>query len=160
MATLEQVRNEARRMGAPITPRTFWRYVELRLLPQGQKYPGMGNVFYFPDDTPERIVQIQTLKKGLGIPLHRIQKSLLYWTEDQPWDKTVVKRLPSAFDLMVWWAGVMARLRIVNKPTLEEEDFPALFARLKPMFEAFGAGRGEPHAEQETRRPATDHERR
>jgi hypothetical protein len=138
MLTLEQVRHETRQMGAPITARTFWRYVELRLLHQGEKYPGMGNVFYFPDDTPERIVQIHTLKKGLGIPLHRIQKSLLYLTEDQPWDKTVVKRLPSAFDLIVWWAGVMARQRLVNKPTLEEGDFTVLFARLRPLFEAFG----------------------
>lgn len=138
--TLEQVRREARQRGAAITPRTFWRYVELGLLPQGQRYPGMGNIFYFPDDTPERIVQIQSLKKGLGIPIHLIQKSLLYLIEDEPWGATLVRKQPSASDLIVWWAGVMARLGLVQKPKLEDEDFIALFAKVKPMFEAFGIG--------------------
>ncbi len=138
MLTLEQVQNETRKLGAPITPRTFWRYIELGLLPEGQKYSGMGNIFYFPDDIPERIAQIHALKIGLGIPLHRIQKSLFYLTEDQPWDKTPLRLLPSAFDLIVWWAGVMARLRLVNKPRLAEEDLPVLFERLTEMYEGLG----------------------
>lgn len=146
--TLEQVRRETRKMGVNITPRTFWRYIELGLLPRGQKYPGQGNVFFFPEDTPQRIVQIQTLKKELGIPLHVIRKSLLFLLEDQPWDKTVIRRQPSGLDLIVWFAGVIARLRLVHKQKLERDDCAALFARVKPMFEAFGVKVSESNAMQ------------
>lgn len=136
--TLEQVRNEVREMGVPVTQRTFWRYIEMGLLPQGEKYPGMGNIFYFSDDTPERVMRIQMLKKDLGISLRLIKKSLLYLLEDQPWDMTLARKQPSAPDLIVWWAGQMARLRLLRKPSLDQGDLVALFGRVKGMFEAFG----------------------
>ena len=145
--TLEQVRDEVREMGVAVTPRTFWRYIEMGLLPQGEKYPGMGNIFYFSDDTPERVMRIQTLKKNLGIPLRLIKKSLLYLLEDQPWDMTLARKQPSAPDLIVWWAGQMAGLRLLRKPSLDQGDLVTLFQRVKGMFEAFGVGKLEGQVE-------------
>ena len=136
MLTLEQVRAETRKAGVDVTPRTLWRYIELGLLPEGQRYPGMGNVFYFPDDTPARLIQIQTLKKDLGIPLRLIRKSLLYLLEERPWDITPERKPVSGRDLIVWFAGVMVRLGFVQKSRLEERDFRAL---VKPVMEMFGA---------------------
>lgn len=138
MLTLAQIRQEARDLGAEVTPRTFWRYVEMGLLPQGQGFPGQGNIFFFPEDTPQRIAQIQTLKQDLGIPIHLIQKSLLYLFEDEPWSKTVVRKPPSAPDLIVWLAGVMANMHMVHKRGLDHEDLTALFVRLKTMFGKLG----------------------
>jgi hypothetical protein len=137
MLTLEQVRGKTGEMGVNITPRTFWRYVELGLIAQGEKHPGMGNVFYFADDTPARIVQIQTLKNDLGIPLRLIRKSLLFVLEDRPWDKSLVRKVPSGVDLIVWWAGLITRLGLVHKPKIQEADFHALLEKLKPLFDSF-----------------------
>ena len=147
MLTLEEVGRETRKMGVAVTPRTFWRYIELGLLPEGQKFPGMGNLFYFPDETPTWLVQIQTLKKDLGIPLRVIKKSLLYLLEDEPWNKTLARKQPSALDLIVWWAGQMARLRLLRKPSVDHSDLVALFGRVKGMFEAFGVGKLDGQAE-------------
>lgn len=143
MLTLEQVRHETRKAGVNVTPRTLWRYIELGLLPEGQRYPGMGNVFYFPDDTPARLVQIQTLKKDLGIPLRLIRKSLLYLLHERPWDVTPERKPVSGRDLIVWFAGVMARLGLVQKSRLETEDFDALRKPVIEMFAAFGVGSPE-----------------
>lgn len=138
MLTLDQVRHETRDLGVDITPRTFWRYVELGLLPEGMRFAGQGNIFFFPEDTPQRIAQIQTLKQELGIPIHLIQKSLLYLLEDEPWSKTVIRKPPSARDLVVWLAGVMANMHLVHKPSLERGDLTALLERLKTLFEKLG----------------------
>jgi DNA-binding transcriptional MerR regulator len=117
------------------------------LLPQGEKYPGMGNIFYFSDDTAERLMRIQSLKKDLGIPLRVIKKCLLYLLEDQPWDVTLARKQPSALDLTVWWAGQMATLRLLRKPSVDQSDLVTLFGRVKAMFEAFGVGRLDAQAE-------------
>ena len=138
MLTLEQVRQESKKKGTTVTPRSFWRYIELGLIPEGQRYPGMGNVFYFPDDTPARIAQIQTLKKDLGIPLRVIRKSLLYLLDEHPWKATVVRKQPSGIDLLVWFGGTMARLGLVKKTQLEKKDFEALSKEVTKMFVAFG----------------------
>ena len=138
MKTLEQVNREMKQAGVNITSRTFWRYVEMGLVPEGRKFEGMGNIFFFEDYVPERIVQIQILKKRLGMPLHIIRKSLLFLTEDQPWNKTVVRKQPSGVEMIFWWTGIMARLRLLDKPKLEPVDFQDLFKPVKQMFEAFG----------------------
>ena len=137
MLTLDQIRRKAKESGAPITQATFWRLVEAGLLPQGERHPGLGNVFYFPDDTADRIASIQTLRKKLGVPVKVIQKFHFYLFEDQPWDETVVRKQPSAVELILWWTGIMTRLRLLDKPKLERRDFHALFPRVKQMFEAF-----------------------
>src|SRR5438552_920524 len=98
MLTLEQIRQEAKNLGVDVTPRTFWRYVEMGLVPQGQRFSGQGNILYFAEDIPQRIVQIQTLKQDLGIPIHLIQRSLLYLLEDEPWSRTDIRKPPSAPD--------------------------------------------------------------
>jgi hypothetical protein len=138
MLTLEQIQHETKKMGVSITPRSFWRYIELGLLPQGEKYPGQGNVFFFPDYVPERIFRIQTLKRDLGIHLRHIQNSLLYLVEDEPWDKTVVRTKPTGVDLLVWWAALLARLRLFRKPRSEQDDLNALYTEAMQMFSSFG----------------------
>lgn len=56
MLVLTEVLNEARRVGLKCTPRTFWKYHSMELVPAGKKRGGRGNVPYFPDDMPVRTV--------------------------------------------------------------------------------------------------------
>src|SRR5262245_28873060 len=143
MLTLEQVRKEAREMGAEVMPRTFWRYVEIGLLPPGRRVPGQGNVLFFQDDTPKRIAQIQTLTQSLGLPIQILQNSLFYLLEDEPWSKTVIRKAPTAADLIVWLAGVMSNMQLFQRSGLDQEDLSALFLRLKRMFGKLGVAETE-----------------
>ena len=138
MLTLDEVQERAKRAGAPIADRTFWKYVRLGLLPNGEIVPGTGHKRFFPDDQPDRIVQLNWLNKDVGIPLPVLHKSLLYLREGEHWESAVMRREPSPLDLIVSWAGVMANMHIVHKPELDNEDLTALFGRLKMMFEKLG----------------------
>jgi hypothetical protein len=110
----------------------------LELLPNGETVPGTGHKRFFPDDLPDRIVQLNWLNKEVGIPLPVLRKSLLYWREGQHWNSTVMRQEPSPLDLIVSWAGVMSSLQMVQKPRLDHEDLTALFEHLKKMFEKLG----------------------
>jgi len=74
MKTLAQVLEEAEKLGAECTERTFWKYHKLRLLPKGQKKSGGGNLLYFPNDTALRIWIIQLLTKELEFSLSDISQ--------------------------------------------------------------------------------------
>ena len=138
MLTLDEVQERARKAGAPIADRTFWKYVRLGLLPNGETVPGTGHKRFFPDDLPDRIVQLNWLNKDVGIPLPVLHKSLLYLREGEHWESAVMRREPSPLDLIVSWAGVMANMHIVHKPELDRGDLTAVFGRLKVMFEKLG----------------------
>jgi hypothetical protein len=138
MLTLDEVQERARKAGTPIADRTFWKYVRLGLLPNGETVPGTGHKRFFPDDLPDRIVQLNWLNKDVGIPLPVLHKSLLYLREGEHWESPVMRREPSPLDLIVSWAGVMANMHIVHKPGLDLEDVKALFGRLKTMVEKLG----------------------
>jgi hypothetical protein len=77
-------------LGVDFAPRTFWKYVDMKLIPQGRKLPGQGNLFFFPSDTPERIAQLSSLNKDLGFPLGLLQRTLRYLLTSEPWATTVV----------------------------------------------------------------------
>ena len=137
LLTLHEVEERAKRSGVAVPARTLWEYLHSRLLPQGHKIPGHGNVLYYPDDTPDRLIQVHWLNKKLGIPIAVLRGSL-YLHEGEHWDSSVVRRQPSPLDLIVSWAGVVADMRLMNKPSLDHEDLGALFGRLKKMFEKLG----------------------
>src|ERR1700730_13702076 len=107
-------------MGVDFAPRTFWKHVDMGLLPEGRRLTGQGNVLLFPDDTPERIAQLYTLNKDLGFPLHLVRRTLLYLLADKPWEKAVVPKPPSGAEFVVWMAGFMASQKLVKKPRLEK----------------------------------------
>jgi hypothetical protein len=138
MLTLDEVQERAKKAGAPIADRTFWKYVRLGLVPNGEAVPGTGHKRFFPDDLPDRIVQLNWLNKDVGIPLPVLHKSLLYLREGEHWESAVMKREPSPLDLIVSWAGVMAHMGIVHKHSLDHEDLTAISGRLKAMFEKLG----------------------
>lgn len=138
MLTLDEIQERTEKAGVPIADRTFWKYVRLGLLPNGETVPGTGHKRFFPDDLPDRIVQLNWLNKDVGIPLPVLHKSLLYLREGEHWESAVMRREPSPLDLIVSWAGVMANMHIVHKPGLDQEDLTALFGRLKTMFEKLG----------------------
>ena len=135
MLTLDEVQERAKEAGVPIADRTFWSYVRLGLLPNGETVPGAGHKRFFPDDLPDRIIQLNWLNKDVGIPLHVLRNSVLYLREGEHWNSAVMRKEPSPLDLIVSWAGVMANMHIVHKPSLNHEDLTALFERLKTMFE-------------------------
>jgi hypothetical protein len=137
LLTLHEVEERAKRSGVAVPARTLWEYLHSRLLPQGHKIPGRGNVLYYPEDTPERLIQVYWLNKKMGIPIG-VLRSSLYLREGEHWDSSVVRRQPSPLDLIVSWAGVMADMRLLHKPGLDHEDLGALFGRLKQMFEKLG----------------------
>ena len=95
MLTLDEVQERAKKAGAPIADRTFWKYVRLGLVPNGEAVPGTGHKRFFPDDLPDRIVQLNWLNKDVGIPLPVLHKSLLYLREGEHWESAVMKREPS-----------------------------------------------------------------
>jgi hypothetical protein len=138
MLTLDEVQERTKKAGVPIADRTFWSYVRLGLLANGETVPGAGHKRFFPDDLPDRIIQLNWLNKDVGIPLHVLRNSVLYLREGEHWDSVVMRKEPSPLDLIVSWAGVMANMHIVHKPGLDQEDLTALFARLKTMFEKLG----------------------
>ena len=138
MLTLNEVQERATKAGVPIADRTFWKYVRLGLLPNGETVPGTGHKRFFPDDLPDRIVQLNWLNKDVGIPLPVLRRSLLYLREGEHWDSIVAKQEPSPLDLIVSWAGIMANMGLVHKPSLDREDMTALLGRLKVMFEKLG----------------------
>jgi hypothetical protein len=138
MLTLDEVQERTKKAGVPIADRTFWSYVRLGLLPNGQTVPGRGHKRFFLDDLPDRIIQLNWLNKDVGIPLSVLRRSLLYLREGEHWDSSVMRQEPSPLDLIVSWAGVMANKHLVHKPNLDHEDLTALFGRLKVMFEKLG----------------------
>ena len=138
MLTLDEVQERTKKAGVPIADRTFWSYVRLGLLPNGKAVPGAGHKRFFPDDLPDRIIQLNWLNKDVGIPLHVLRNSVLYLREGEHWDSVVMRKEPSPLDLIVSWAGVMANMHIVHKPGLDHGDLTALFGRLKTMFEKLG----------------------
>ena len=138
MLTLDEVQERTKKVGVPIADRTFWSYVRLGLLPNGEAVPGAGHKRFFPDDLPDRIIQLNWLNKDVGIPLHVLRNSVLYLREGEHWDSAVMRQEPSPLDLIVSWAGIMANMHIVHKPGLDQEDLTALFGRLKTMFEKLG----------------------
>lgn len=138
MLTLDEIQERAKKAGAPIADRTFWKYVRLGLLPNGETVAGTGHKRFFPDDLPERIVQLNWLNKDVGIPLAVLHKSLLYLREGEHWESAVMRREPTPLDLIVSWAGVMANLGVVRKPSLDQGDLTVLLGRLKVMFEKLG----------------------
>ncbi len=140
MLTLKQILDRLGDMGVDFAPRTFWKYVEMGLLPEGRKLPGQGNVLLFPEDTPERIAQLYTLNKDLGFPLHLLQRTLLYLLADKPWEKTAVPKSPSGTEFIVWLAGFMANQKQLSKPRLEQEDLASINERLQGLFAQFGVG--------------------
>jgi hypothetical protein len=138
MLTLDEVQERTKKAGAPIADRTFWKYVRLGLLPNGETVPGTGHKRFFHDDLPDRIIQLHWLNKDVGIPLPVLHKSQLYLREGEHWESAVMRREPSPLDLIVSWAGVMANMGLVHKPRLDQGDLTALFGRLKTMFEKLG----------------------
>ena len=80
---LSMVLAKARKLGIKCTPRTFWRYHELGLLPKGRKMPGYGNVVYFPPSTEFSLWWIEYFSKELQIPLIQIADMLEARLEDQ-----------------------------------------------------------------------------
>jgi hypothetical protein len=138
MLTLEEILHKLRGMGVEFAPRTFWKYVDMGLLQEGRKLPGRGNVFFFPEDTPERIRQLYTLNKDVGFPLQLLRQTLLFLLVDKPWDKNVVPKSPSGTEFLVWLAGFMANQQLLNKPNLEQKDFEELNERLRGLFKTFG----------------------
>lgn len=145
MLTLTEVQERAKQAGAPVAERTFWKYILTGLLPRGEKLAGQGNVLFFPDDTPDRLAQLHWLNKDVGIPLSVLRDSSLYLREGEHWSSALRPLQPSALDLIVWWAGVMANLHVLHKPSLDEEDLVALSMRVKVMFRKFGIEEDKSH---------------
>src|ERR1700733_6761405 len=106
MLTLDEVQDRTRQAGVPIADRTFWSYVRLGLLPNGETIPGTGHKRFFEDDVPDRIIQLHWLNKDVGIPLSVLRQSLLYLREGEHWESAVMRQAPSPLDLIVSWAGV------------------------------------------------------
>ena len=140
LLTLEQILYMLDGMGVEFAPRTFWKYVDLGLLPQGRKLPGQGNLFFFPSDTPERIAQLSSLNKDLGFPLSLLQRTLRYLLTDEPWVTPALPQAPSGTEFIVWLAGFMASQKLLNKPSLEPGDLAQINGRLRGLFETFGVG--------------------
>lgn len=138
MLTLTEVQERAKQAGAPVAERTFWKYILTGLLPRGEKLPGQGNVLFFPDDTPDRLAQLHWLNKDVGIPLSVLRNSSLYLREGEHWSSGLRPLQPSALDLVVWWAGTMANLHVLQKERLDDKDLWALSIRVKTMFEKLG----------------------
>lgn len=150
MLTLDQVQARTEKVGVPIADRTFWKYVRLGLLPNGETIPGTGHRRFFPDDLPDRIIQLNWLNKDVGIPLPVLRNSLLLLREGEHWNSDVMRQEPSSLDLIVSWAGLMANMGLVHKPSLDRQDLTALFGRLKEMFEKLGVpDQGNPSTPQE-----------
>ena len=74
MKTVPQVLDEAQKLRARCTERTFWKYHKLGLLPEGQKIAGKGNVMYYPEDTALRLWFIHFLTKELEFSLSDIAR--------------------------------------------------------------------------------------
>jgi hypothetical protein len=153
MLTLKEVLDKLGDMGVDFAPRTFWKYVDMRLLPEGRKLPGRGNLFFFPEDTPERIAQLYTLNKDLGFPLHLLQRTMVYLLTDKPWNTTAVPKPPSGAEFVVWMAGFMANQNLLNKASLEPGNLALIHERLRGLFEAFGVGQSITQTEQNTHAP-------
>jgi hypothetical protein len=74
METVRDVLKKAKKLGAKCTERTFWHYHKLRLLPEGQKISGRGNVAFFPGDTAVRIWLVYFLTAELGFSISEIAR--------------------------------------------------------------------------------------
>jgi hypothetical protein len=125
-------------MGVEFAPRTFWKYVDMGLLPEGRKLPGQGNLFFFPSDTPERIAQLSSLNKDIGFPLSLLQRTLRYLLTDEPWATPALPQPPSGTEFIVWLAGFMANQKLLTKSNLEQADLAEISKRLQGLFETFG----------------------
>lgn len=63
--TVRHVLKEVKKMGIRCTERTFWHYHKLRLLPDGAKISGRGNIVFFPNDVVIRLWLINVLIRDL-----------------------------------------------------------------------------------------------
>jgi len=90
MNTVRDVLRKAKKLGAKCTERTFWHYHKLRLLPEGQKISGRGNVVFFPDDTALRIWLIYFLTTELEFRISELQR--------YPWAQFNIGDAVSSFD--------------------------------------------------------------
>src|ERR1700693_4642081 len=72
MNTVRDVLLQVKKMGIRCTERTFWHYHKLRLLPDGQKISGCGNVVFFQDDTALRIWFIVLLTKDFDFSIPEV----------------------------------------------------------------------------------------
>jgi hypothetical protein len=140
LLTLEQILRRLDDEGVDFAPRTFWKYVDLGLLPEGRKLPGEGNLFFFPNDTPELIAQLSSLNKDLGFTLSLLQRTLKHLVADKPWATSAVPKSPSGTEFIVWLAGFLANQKLLNKPSLEQGDLAQINERLRGLFETFGVG--------------------
>jgi hypothetical protein len=89
METVRDVLKKAKKLGAKCTERTFWHYHKLRLLPDGQKISGRGNVVFFPRDTAVRIWLVYFLTAELGFSISEIAR--------YPWAQFDIGNTLSAF---------------------------------------------------------------
>jgi hypothetical protein len=134
LLTLNEVEERAKRHGVTVASRTLWEYVHAKLLPQGNKIPGRGNVLYYPEYAVERLVQVYWLNKKMGVPISVLKRSSDFLEEDD-WASSNVSRHPSPLDVVVTCAGLMANMGIVHKTRLGDEDLATLLQRVKTMFE-------------------------
>jgi hypothetical protein len=90
MKTVREILKEVKGMGARCPRRTFWHYHKLRLLPEGQKISGRGNVVFFPDDTALRIWLIYFLTTELEFRISELQR--------YPWEQFHIGDTVKSFD--------------------------------------------------------------
>ena len=103
MLVLTEVLEEARRLGVKCTPRTFWKYHSMHLLPAGKKRGGRGNVLYFPDDMPQRLRLLDFLNKEAGISLETLRQ-MRSWLQGERVDASLLWERPTPVKLMAWFA--------------------------------------------------------
>ena len=92
MNTVEQILERLGTFGVKCSKRTLWKYHEYRLLPEGRKLPGAGNVVYFPDEAVVRIWMIHFLTGELDFKLSELSKYRWPDFEWHPWSKLGVSR--------------------------------------------------------------------
>jgi hypothetical protein len=90
MKTVQEILKDVKKMGARCPRRTFWHYHKLRLLPEGQKISGRGNVVFFPDDTALRIWLIYFLTTELEFSISELRR--------YPWAQFNIGDAVSSFD--------------------------------------------------------------
>lgn len=65
--TVEDILREAKQIGALVSRRSLFRYIEEGMLPLGKKISGRGNVSYFPADAHKQLWLVQVLTK-MNVP--------------------------------------------------------------------------------------------
>jgi len=82
MLTVSDALKRAAECGVRVSERTFWKYHQLGLLPAGEKIAGRGNVTYFPDDTPIRLLLIHFLAEELKVNPSKLSSPS--WSQYRP----------------------------------------------------------------------------